>query len=78
MQHACKHAGGPKLKTNRVDFSERQRDYHTDIDRDILDVFMGRGEGFLKSVQLTLSVTKSICVRPLNRMTTIKKQAKSK
>ena len=26
----------------------------------------GRGEGFHKSVQLTLSVTKSICVRPLS------------
>ena len=62
MQHACKHAGGSKLKTNRFDSSHRQRDYHTDVDRHILDVFMGRGEGFHKSVQLTLSVTKPICV----------------
>ena len=51
----CKHAGS-KLKTNRFDSSDRQRDYHTDIGRDILDVFMGRGEGFHKSVQLTVSV----------------------
>ena len=41
MHHACKHTGGPKLKTNRFDSSDRQRD----IDYDILDVFMGRGRG---------------------------------